>query len=313
MLGDRKQAGARDRSRFYLLNPEYDPAERRKREGYRGGHRGGDRYRDREDGGYRSQRYDDREQRKRERDTEFDASIYDDDEGARAKRAARVDRRPGSSGSDSRSRDGRRGRGFKGSRGKELFPDRAGNDGRLRNRSASPLRDNDRDRTMADIRADEQKRRQDVAVAANREKAQFMKARLREATAAKELFPTSSKRSGAFDAADETADLFANRMPVPFMDGEADRPTLASRITSRDLGSGNGGFNIRGVYVLNSSRLRTLSESRAFKTLLWTLELPGYVLRARPLGFHCTIPADTITGLQKHPGSRVSVSKAWHW
>lgn len=54
VLGDRKQAGARERSRFYLFNPEYDRAERRKRTGHRE-----NKYRDRDDDGYRSQRYDD--------------------------------------------------------------------------------------------------------------------------------------------------------------------------------------------------------------------------------------------------------------
>jgi hypothetical protein len=252
VLGDRKQAGARERSRFYLFNPEYDPAERRKR----ASNRGGNRYRDRDDGGYRSQRYDDREQHKRERESEFDASLYDDDEVAIAKRAARSHhRQDSSSGSDSRGRDSRRSR-YQGVSGKELFPerrDRAG--GRLRNRSASPLRDADEDRNMEDFRVKERKR-QEIAVAANRQKAQLIKARLREASATKELFPQKTaavhRRSGAFDAADETADLFASRMAVPFMDGGADERlqsggSLASRITSRNADIEPSGFNIRGA------------------------------------------------------------------
>ncbi|KAH0559237.1 hypothetical protein GP486_004244, partial [Trichoglossum hirsutum] len=58
----------------------------------------------------------------------------------------------------------------------------------------------------------------------------------------KELFPAKLKtttslhrRSAAFDAADETADLFAGRMTVPFVDGAGDdRPrsrNLADRIS----------------------------------------------------------------------------------
>jgi hypothetical protein len=84
----------------------------------------------------------------------------------------------------------------------------------------------------------------------------MIKARLNEARSMKELFPqktTSHRRSGAFDAADETvADLFANKMPVPFMDGSGDvgprdPPSLACRITGRSSGNDSSGFNIRGT------------------------------------------------------------------
>jgi hypothetical protein len=250
VLGDRKQAGARERSRFYLFNPEYDPAERRKRNGYRGGNE----YRDRDDGGYRSQRYDDREQRKRQDGDEeagFDANLYDDDETALAKRAARQSRRDSSSGNDTRGRD-RRVR-FRGAAGKELFPDRESDKerGRLRDRSASPLRDSDGDHDMEkSARADRERRRQDNAASANRQKAQIIKAQQREA-GSKELFPSKTninyRRSDAFDAADETADLFSSRMAVPFMDGNSDRRPLASRITSRNSSHEPTGFSIRGA------------------------------------------------------------------
>ncbi|PMD34044.1 hypothetical protein L207DRAFT_557398 [Hyaloscypha variabilis F] len=252
VVGDRKQAGARDRSRFYLFNPEYDPAERRKRAGYQGSRR----YRDREDGGYRSQRYDDREQQKREREADFDASLYDDDERTIAKRAARDIRYQGSSsGSDSRGRESRKA-GYGGAAGKELFPDRVdGGSGRLRDRSASPLRGGDGDHDMRGSRS-AFNRRQDTAASENRLNAQMIKARLKESSSTKELFPqktTSHRRSGAFDAADETvADLFANKMPVRFMDGSGDTdprevPSLASRITGRSSGDDTSGFSIRGT------------------------------------------------------------------
>jgi hypothetical protein len=248
VVGDRKQAGARERSRFYLFNPEYDPAERRRRAGYKGGRR----YRDREDDGYRSQRYDDREQRKREREADFDASLYDDDEIAIAKRSAREN---SSSGNESRGRESRRTR-LRGPAGRELFPERVdGGSGRLRNRSASPLRESDGDQDMRESR-NAPSTRQDTAAAANRLKAQMIKARMKETSSTKELFPektASHRRSGAFDAADETvADLFANKMPVPFMDGSADDgpseiSTLASRFTSKSIGNETSGFSIRGT------------------------------------------------------------------
>jgi hypothetical protein len=251
VVGDRKQAGARERSRFYLFNPEYDPAERRKRASYKGARK----YRDREDGGYRSQRYDDREQQKREREADFDASLYDDDEVAIAKRSTRESRYQGSSsGSESRGRESRRVR-FRGAAGKELFPERGdGGSGRLRDRSASPVRESDRDQDLGGPRA-ALNRRQNRAASANRLQAQMIKARLKEANTKKELFPQKAtshhRRSAAFDAADDTADLF-NRMPVPFMDGSGDggqreTSSLASRITSRSSGNAPSSFNIRGA------------------------------------------------------------------
>lgn len=236
VVGDRKQRGARERSRFYLFNPEHDPAERRKREG-------GRRYRDRDDDGYRSRRYDDREQRNRQRGDEeagFNASLYDDDEAALATRAGRGHGPSESSSPGSDLRDRRRGSGAR-----ELFPDRGGNDGRLRDRSASPMRNEERAR-------DRNRRRRDTAAAENRLKAQDIKARLRrESSGAKELFPSKVRKSGALDTADETADLFANRMPVPFLDGSSDvRPSsksLAERITSSEEPQQSGGFSIRGT------------------------------------------------------------------
>jgi len=239
VAGDRKQAGARDRSRFYLMNPDYDPAERRKR----GGDRKGNRYRDRDDGGYRSQRYDDRENRKRRNDDEaagFDVNLYDDDEAALAQRAERRNRRQGSfSGSvDSRERGDRQVR-FRGAAGKELFPEKGGHGARLRDRSASPTRDIDQD-LEADRKYERQRR--DNAAAANRAKALAIKERLRE-DSTKELFPhklgVSHHRSLAFDAADATADLFAKQMPVPFVDGSADGSSRRKSDVER--------FNIRGA------------------------------------------------------------------
>jgi hypothetical protein len=226
-----------------LFNPEHDPAERRKR----GGHRGGNKYRDRDDGGYRSQRYDARENRKRQIDDEeagFDATLYDDDEAALAHRAARKKPRQdsASSGSESRPRHVR----FRGAAGKELFPDRGDkSSGRLRDRSASPLRGSDRDQDISESQESSTQRRQNAA-SENRESAQMIKSRLRQDASSKELFPhktgVSHRRSGAFDAADATADLFAKQMQVPFLDDHAS--SLASRISIPP--SDVGRLNIRG-------------------------------------------------------------------
>jgi hypothetical protein len=242
VITDRKAPRARDRSRFYLLNPEHDPAERRKR----GGGAGGKRYRDRDDGGYRSQRYDDREQENRLKGDEaagFDASLYDDDADALARRSAR--NRPDSI-SDSDS-GGRRVR-FRGAAGKELFPGSAGGrgSGRLRDRSASPLRDDSRPESSEGYARSRQSRQRkpNPAASENRLKAQLIKAGLRATSSTKELFPQKDQRSGVFDATDETADLFANKMPVPFVDGSSDR--LSSK-SSTDKWDTVTGFSIRGA------------------------------------------------------------------
>lgn len=149
ILGDRKQPGARDRSRFYLFNPDHDPATRRKKEG--GGRRSNNnKYRDRDDEGYQSRRYDDYEHRRRQDgddDAGFNVNLYDDDTTAIAARpsrrpARRSSRSSFSSQGEQSDGEARRVRGRAAS-GKELFPDRvkgkAG--GRLRDRSASPVRD----------------------------------------------------------------------------------------------------------------------------------------------------------------------------
>ena len=265
VVGDRKQNGARERSRFYLLNPEHDPTERQRR----GGHRGGNSYRDRDNSGYRSQRYDEHEHRKRRDGDEelgLDPSLYDDDEAALAHRAAKNNKRQDltSSESDTRRHGGRQRR-IQGPGGKELFPDQVGDrgSGRLRDRSASPMRDSDDDRHAEKTRMSIARKQDDAAVA-NRLKAQMIKTRLREAGTTKELFPNKTgvnhRRSDAFDAADETADLFADKMPVPFLDGTIDRrsnitgPSLASRVTGNTLKhEGSSGFSVRGVAKSTSS------------------------------------------------------------
>ena len=82
-MGDRKKKGAKDASRYYLLNPDQDPRERMRKEFEANGHtrRGG------EHGDYQRRRYDDREHRRRrdndaanggDTNGDFSASMYDD-------------------------------------------------------------------------------------------------------------------------------------------------------------------------------------------------------------------------------------------
>lgn len=71
--GDKKQVGARERSRFYLLNPEYDPALGGKRTNSRLTRK----YRHRNEGGHRIQKYDCREQQMRDRKLDSDSRLHD--------------------------------------------------------------------------------------------------------------------------------------------------------------------------------------------------------------------------------------------
>jgi hypothetical protein len=275
VAGDKKQAGARDRSRYYLFNPDQDPAEKKRSTGKRRERR--TRYRDYEDGSdgnYQRRRFDDREHRRRREDnaTEgFDASQYDDDDTAIASRNLRARGRlhSHSDGSSQSPRHGssRRGR-FSSAEQKDLFSNREAKNRveRLRNRSASPARDKDGDENMADDndRPSRRHARQrsytpppsysekpptdDLFPAKVRSKkgSRELGAELTPLfNQGKELFgmkmtPTSHHRSHAFDAADETADLFAGRMSVPFTDGSAElisnSPSLADRITKSDEG-----------------------------------------------------------------------------
>ncbi|KAL8342478.1 hypothetical protein RB598_004059 [Gaeumannomyces tritici] len=208
VVGDRKIKGAAERSRFYLWHPEWERQNRD--DGRNGGYRS--RYRDRDRDSYDRRQRDDRHNSDRsgrydgkQGDDEgierFDASLYDDDQEALARREprARSRRRGGHRYSRSRSRSRTRSRSRSGrsdrsddhrrqkdNRGKELFPDlrsrndRSGGSG-LRGRSASPARSRDGDDTVS------------VASSRNRDKARAIKDRLSTASKdnrAKELFPS---------------------------------------------------------------------------------------------------------------------------
>lgn len=256
VAGDKKAVGAAQRSRFYLLHPEYDPEERRRRGG-----RGGSKYRDRDDGYRRGGR--DARRRDRLEDVEdaeqFDVNLYDDDSAALAQRT---------SGRRSRSRSHRRSsRGSIGSesdrgrsytqknRQKELFPDRRPGKGlRGRSRSASPMRDRDGDADM-----DEDANARHAAAMRSREKGRSIKERLaREnntrGTGSKELFP---------DKASGVKELFPTKISTGATSGKAQMDqvddstilasaNLADRVMARPTAS--TGINIRGLAARTGDR-----------------------------------------------------------
>ncbi|KAK4191669.1 hypothetical protein QBC35DRAFT_448228 [Podospora australis] len=235
VASDKKAAGASQYSRFYLLNPEYDPEERRRRGEFSRG-----KYRDRED---RPRRRNDRrrEQRSEEPET-FDENFYDEKSTTSStrpsQRSPRPRRRSSSRDSRDRSRDNR-------NRTKELFPDRRGS-GRLRDRSASPIRDRDGD---AQMDLDEDARAS--AALRSREKGRSLREQLSRDTRSKELFP--EKANGT------KKELFPTKVSSTGSRAQMDQVTtdatvlssakLADRITTKPTAttSSAGGISIRGM------------------------------------------------------------------
>lgn len=276
---DRKKPRAHEASRFYMMHPEHDPRERIRREFSERRGRGG---RDDSDGDYKRRRFDDREHRRR-RDRagkqDFTANMYDeapesDFSGSRRRGSSDSDRE----GDLSMSDRGRRGR-------SELFPDHGSSSRRLRDRSASPsaeglneVGDSDKEHRNSRRRfrnrsphVHYQDRNHAMISHSNTRKElfPFKKPANGDDTSSGDLFPDTNKssasylkkelfpskgspnhhRSNAFDAADEAADLFADRMAVPLVDG-ANEVDDSPRNTKVELFPDAGrkeGLNIRGA------------------------------------------------------------------
>ncbi|MCJ1394057.1 hypothetical protein MMC18_006935 [Xylographa bjoerkii] len=263
---DLKRPRAYEASRFYLMHPEHDPRERRRR-----GSRIGDEYRRR--------RYGNEEQKRRRKDDVaegFTASMYDDDAEAVAGRGDTSSRRNSRSSFSSGPGSGSfRGDSYRPktrnhirSRDRSASPDRDGGDRRVRRRTPPPryeLKDphpvpqESRKKELFPAKASTGDiRLQILGISAN-SKELFPNKKI-ASNLKKELFPLKAgisihRRSDAFDAADETADLFANGMTVPFVDGAIDRPPSHGRLrptdpdpVAEDLENlERGGFSIRGA------------------------------------------------------------------
>ncbi|KAJ3499156.1 hypothetical protein NLG97_g564 [Lecanicillium saksenae] len=215
LVSDRKQAGAALRSRYYLLHPEHDPEERRRRN-----QDSRSRYRER-DGGYR------RGGGRRRHDSDgevetFEASMYDDAPRQSTRRRSRSgDRR------DSYSRE---------NRGKELFADRASR----RDRSASPIRDSDGDAAMDSVRSSSR----------NRDSARTVKQRLRTENSSKELFPSKfGSGSGQLDRLEDaigSAQLREEDIPkIVSVPAGSRGGSFSIKGVANQSGEG-GGFHIKG-------------------------------------------------------------------
>ncbi|KAF5583610.1 hypothetical protein FPANT_8115 [Fusarium pseudoanthophilum] len=204
---DKKEVGAALRSRYYLLHPEHDPEERRRRN-----QENRSRYRDRDDGYHRGG--EGRRRRASDDDVEtFEASMYDDaPRPTRRRRDSDIEERPRSYARENQ--------------GKELFSGRK----TQRDRSASPRRDNDGDDLMGER----------ASSSGNRARARDLKDRISGSNNSKELFPTkkSIKQFGGGNLDTLERAIGSARLK------DEDRPKIVSVPNAR--GDGNS-FNIRGM------------------------------------------------------------------
>ncbi len=268
---DRKQAGAASRSRFYLLNPEYDPEERRRRNEAR-------KYRDRDGDNFSRRRG--RQARADESDEPFDVNLYDDSSAATDTKAR--SRRRRSLTPDYEKAEPRTDSYRSSNHGRELFPGSIGSrHGTSRDRSASPAPDRDGDRNMNDLASDGSA----IARERNRYRAHAIKSHISRQNRAKELFPTdATSESGRLgDKVEDAATLLSKGITLPLMDGSSDTPAisnrkledrvtipgkgkLADRITSPDS-TGTPAFSIRGAASQRSSNTGFAIKGSAGKSV----------------------------------------------
>lgn len=218
---DVKQRRAHEASRFYMMHPEHDPREKARLEKSSG-----------RSGHYEKRRYDNIEHRRRrlqDRERSYKASMYDDSDTRTSAGQSSTSRRSSISVESNASplvdgRMGRRKESRHGQRGDYYRPGTNSERTSLRKRSASPGKDVDSFHTF-----DKRRVRRRSPPSLNRDKELFpvrsststKSSLIKElipnksiaASLRKELFPaktnTHHRRSDAFDAADEAADLFA--------------------------------------------------------------------------------------------------------
>ncbi|KAL9005050.1 MAG: hypothetical protein Q9188_002157 [Gyalolechia gomerana] len=268
---DVKRARAHESSRFYMMHPEHDPREKTRWQKDGAGRLG-----------YRRRCYngnEDRRRRIRARERNYKASMYDEDSGSLAdrgfasRRSSISMRSNGSSTVDVHS-DGRSQ--YKAAQGGDFYrPGSRRERKSSRTRSASPDKREDshptsnrrapRQRTPPGNRSKEL-----LSVTSGADKSSSSRKELfpNKSVAANlktELFPnktgnTQHRRTDAFDAADETAELFATGMALSWRNPSARKTSRAVDVSYGRLRSSDpepqydphesavdGGVNIRGA------------------------------------------------------------------
>lgn len=179
IASDVKAPRAHERSRFYLMNPDHDPRERRQEYDNRRGR-----------GGRRPER-----RRREEPRQKFDVSMYDDDMGVDDNDDGEVssqrDSQDGYSSRNSRSRPAARR-----NQDQDLFATKSS--GRLRDRSASPVRDGDGRFGFDESQPRRREARRRSFTPPERRRAPPAAAAPKPANNGIELFP--QKKRSAFDA-----------------------------------------------------------------------------------------------------------------
>ena len=284
-ITDQKRPRAYEASRFYMMHPEHDPREQRRREASFQGH-----------GDYRRKGYsNDEHRRRRQKDKEdgFDASMYDDGRrssgrnsvsssvnghGIEQRGSGRLredslrparDERNGARSSRNRSASptGRNGHTPPPSyryrdphpfpqenKGKELFPSITSvrdTNGNAKDLISSRM-------LAAGITKGPYSTKSALARGAAPDGRDLPSNKMRATEMKRELFPDKVRpnmhsRSDAFDAADATADLFASGMSVPFIDESSSRKSPIHGLRSScsrsrfDGGDVEVGLSIRGA------------------------------------------------------------------
>ncbi len=293
---DQKRPRAYEASRFYMMHPDLDPREQSRRAKLNGG-----------PSDYRRRTYDHDEQRRRrrnDREQGFDASMYDDgaDVSRTSKGQSTTRRTPSSivsseeaiSPEDRRSRRSRRRGDYFRPRDRSASPcmepdeNTQNTAGRRRRRRTTPLCDSEKPIQVPLQNSGKElfpsKPAMGTALTGGQKHELFPNKKL-AANLKKELFPNRSptihhRRSDAFDAADATADLFANRLAFTNASaaGEATKATssygrlnvdsemdLADELNIRGASKQDTGFTVRGV-AADGTRVGVIKELFPDKT-----------------------------------------------
>lgn len=289
---DQKRPRAYQASRFYMMHPDLDPREQSRRTKLNDGA-----------SDYRRRRYDHDEQRRRrrnDREQGFDASMYDDDADAPKNFQGQSTKRRTSSVisleeviSPEIRRSRRRGDYFR-PRDRSASPCMESDENiqdtadRRRRRRTTPTRDSDH-RTQVSVQNSGKelfpsKPSMGTALADGQKHELFPNKKL-AVNLKKELFSNRSptihhRRSDAFDAADATADLFANRLAINHasVPGEATKaPSSYGRLNVdlemksaddlniRGASKQDTGFTIRGI-AADGTRVGVIKELFPDKT-----------------------------------------------
>ena len=226
---DRKRPRAYEASRFYMMHPEYDPRKQRRRS---------ERCPQHSDGVYRRRRYGDEEQRRRrhkDHEEGFDPSMYDDDK--LSSKQVLMDMFSGNRINDEEDRGHHHRHSNRPERNRSASPKAHGNmDAKRRLRTPPPSYSS---RDPYPFPSENEGKELFPSKSSNGEHTKRVKDlfsnKLLAAELKKDLFPRKGntlnyhRRCDAFDAADETADLFATRLSVPL----ADKSKVGRGLTDR--------------------------------------------------------------------------------